>query len=808
MNDISLKQGNQFNMYQTKIKKRDNKNKKKEGFVSMLDKEQMVRPSYDGYVPALKNMRQSSELVEKTNQSDLDELNQLQTKYNDLMSQYTDIQKKIGDKSMTSINRVSSNNPYLGKNIKFTDGTMCYVTNQGIVKKYPSSYVYDNTVGKNGCPPKSYIDIGLPWSSAYIKGSTIPTNPSLIVGSDMTLGESCGNEGANVYVTKLISNPTSNYIGCYNDVSSDKADTAMLSNLDVIGYTTFDKCQDYSVDNGYKYFGLQNVQTDGTAMCVVSNDLDKVKKFGDASVKRNEVAIWSSNTQGQSNYMQLAGTGQLTILNSSGKIVKNINDVVSGCVNWGTSYINSATYGGNCKAPIGNVTNKVTSLGCNYVDSCSIPISNQTFGDPTPGCKKAFDIDYTCGGKQFTKNLPKAEGQTIIIDCNQYMQENCSFYLILQDDGNMSIYKGKTPSENKGDVWSAKTNGKQKSPNPNWISSKGKYGRNYLKSGEVLGPDEWIGSSDGSLKLIMQTDGNLVLYASEDSPGCKVINDMTFGGELINAVYELNAAGNRGSLGKLAYIDSESNLREYPDSMIGFTNDYQIYQNTDSTGNDISTLTVSDEAGCQKACNNNAECAGYVYQGSSQTCWLKNRGVYPKGEKQYNNAVNLGIRHPALKGSTTCSNKINNIDSIQYDNYIKGSPMTSDTQCSTPIVSQEDKLAYDNIQSQLITLGQDIAAKMEDLYNRDKNIYSKLKTNETQFKKDIEQYKLTNLKIKQQFSNLQSNNIEGMQNLNMNDINGMLSDSDMRVLQENYSYIMWSILAIGIVTVTINTIKK
>ena len=95
--------------------------------------------------------------------------------------------------------------------------------------------------------------------------------------------------------------------------------------------------------------------------------------------------------------------------------------------------------------------------------------------------------------------------------------------------------------------------------------------------------------------------------------------------------------------------------------------------------------------------------------------------------------------------------------------------------------------------------------KAEDLYSQDNKIFEKLNINEEQFKKNIENYKLTNIKIKKEF-NLQDNNIEGMQNIN--DINGMLNDSDLRVLQENYSYIMWSIFAIGILTITINTLKK
>ena len=47
-----------------------------------------------------------------------------------------------------------------------------------------------------------------------------------------------------------------------------------------------------------------------------------------------------------------------------------------------------------------------------------------------------------------------------------------------------------------------------------------------------------------------------------------------------------------------------------------------------------------------------------------------------------------------------------------------------------------------------------------------------------------------------------------MANLKMQDINGMLSDTDLRVLQENYSYIFWSILAVGLLTITVNNFKK
>jgi hypothetical protein len=392
------------------------------------------------------------------------------------------------------------------------------------------------------------------------------------------------------------------------------------------------------------------------------------------------------------------------------------------------------------------------------------------------------------------------------------MKDNCQFFLILQDDGNMCIYKGTDPSNNKGLVWSTNTNGQQKATNPDWVASKGPYKKNYLTTGQSLAAEQWIGSNDGSLKLMMQKDGNLVLYTSEIKSGCKVINDKTYGGGWINALYQLNNAGNKNTLGKVGYIDSESKLMLYPDSMLETTNNYQIFKDSDSGGNDISYLNVKDQNECQTACNNNADCRAYQYNGNN--CWLKNKNAYPKSGKVtggYTTGATLGVRLPGLKGSTTCSNKIVNVDTIQFDNYIKGAEMNPNTQCNSSIVSREDQLAFDNIKSQLIMLGDEIASKSEHLYNEDNKIFEKLNMNEEQFKKNIENYKLTNIKIKKEL-NLKDNNIEGMQNNNDNNnmynINGILTDSDLRVLQENYSYIMWSIFAIGTLTITINTLKK
>jgi hypothetical protein len=280
-----------------------------------------------------------------------------------------------------------------------------------------------------------------------------------------------------------------------------------------------------------------------------------------------------------------------------------------------------------------------------------------------------------------------------------------------------------------------------------------------------------------------------------------------YGKNGINAVYELNQTGNRSSLGKVAYIDPNTTLREYPDSMLGYTNDYQIFRNTDSTGNDITTIITTDQNECQTACNDNPDCGAYVYQASSKTCWLKNRETYPKANKYTNEGVNMGVRNPLIKGSTSCNNKIINVDTIQYDAYLKGDPMTTNTECSISVITPDEKAEYDSLSNELANLGSEIVTKMESIYSTNANIQTDITMNSEQFNKKINEYKEITKQIKDQL-NFGGNNIEGMQNLNTDDLNGMLTAADLRVIQENYSYAMWSILAVSALIITIKLIKK
>jgi len=62
----------------------------------------------------------------------------------------------------------------------------------------------------------------------------------------------------------------------------------------------------------------------------------------------------------------------------------------------GRIYVISATYGGNCGVPRGNVTGHVAGA-CNGQRVCPYTVHHQIIGDPRAGCPKDFVVRWACG---------------------------------------------------------------------------------------------------------------------------------------------------------------------------------------------------------------------------------------------------------------------------------------------------------------------------------------------------------------------------------------------------------------------------
>jgi hypothetical protein len=59
----------------------------------------------------------------------------------------------------------------------------------------------------------------------------------------------------------------------------------------------------------------------------------------------------------------------------------------------------SATYGGNCGAPMGNVTQAVQGACKSNSSSCPYRVDVDVLGDPVPGCSKEFFAQISCPGE-------------------------------------------------------------------------------------------------------------------------------------------------------------------------------------------------------------------------------------------------------------------------------------------------------------------------------------------------------------------------------------------------------------------------
>jgi hypothetical protein len=85
----------------------------------------------------------------------------------------------------------------------------------------------------------------------------------------------------------------------------------------------------------------------------------------------------------------------------------------------GRIYVISATYGGNCGVPRGNVTGHVAGV-CNGQRVCPYTVHHRIIGDPRPGCPKDFVVRWVCGdGEPRRAGAPPEAGfgTVVVLSC-------------------------------------------------------------------------------------------------------------------------------------------------------------------------------------------------------------------------------------------------------------------------------------------------------------------------------------------------------------------------------------------------------
>ena len=503
-----------------------------------------------------------------------------------------------------------------------------------------------------------------------------------------------------------------------------------------VGTYTQQMCQQAAEDGGYQYFALQNVDSgSGMGYCAVSNNLLGAIQYGPSTVPTAETILWQSNTSGTGNSATLNSSGSLAVLNSDGTtlfstpVTGNTPPNYFGCYGDGpnramTNAVLSNGKVGNSKSTNLSISNGVQQCqqlaeqnNFSYfgLQNSSIEGNSQCF--LSNNLQKTLSYGPANNCTQFPDGIVQGGGFSNAVYSSGSQSPN--FWLQVTDSGLLSIYRGSSNKDNQGLIWFYQGNVGQS--NPTYAAENGLNGQNWISSGISLAAGDFIGSPTGVCALIMQSDGNLTFVTFQTVSNCSVVNGFQAGGPGANAIYQLSEVGNQSDIGNLAYIDENGVLSQYPTSNVQLTDTYTQINNYDSPNSNIAGANFDNANvdSCQSACNSNDYCYGFSI--INDVCYLKNNSVFPYGSRQSTPNSTLYVRGQGIISLPEgVSSQINNINSVQYENYVESGQPVLNSYGIANIATQEES-ALQQSQNTLNELGQNIAS-IADKYENGVNM--------------------------------------------------------------------------------------
>ena len=625
------------------------------------------------------------------------------------------------------------------------------------------------------------------------------------------------------------------------------------------GKYNYDTCKQSAIDGGYKYFGLENNGTNG-AFCSVGNNLQSATQYGQ---------FFSPCVQG-SDGKTYANTGSNAIYKTDGTYLGCYKDnqtnpamTVSGpnmanyqkvyvlgqfgCSPWGGSAFPDPTanwiwYTPNAQqnAPV-NAGNPVTFLyqftmpGTNYTNvTISAMCDDRSQVYLNGNLVGAVNGGWGSPGTQFSAVLNP--GSNWVMASVENTGGPAGFLLSIYSQNNFFWSPGsKTILCNTNSAW-----GYTNTP----ISQLTPSGQNTVASCQSYAKTngfQYFGLQGGTQSPICSVSNNLATATQYgNTAGTTTVNGKNYGLASVNAIYQVDAVGISNNLGKMGHVNDSGVLSEYPNNMIGGGSVFQqSYSNINSLGNDLPNqpMTNSNLSSCQTACINNADCYGVVFDTNENTCWMKNKNAI-KSQRKYSKGVNLYLRDATLVGANnSCNTPTKYIDTVTWANY-----QNSQQQMSSASVCGNTEFANE---SQILGLRQDLEAKQanlaklqEQLNNSTIGLQKDSKISNHQQSVVNTNTNVTNAAID---TTIKTSSIpiavcpttgpckndngrvipaqEGFtsyftedpflqdKTVNFKNINSLVQDSNSVVLQENYRFIFWSIIAIATTIVFVKVAK-
>jgi hypothetical protein len=166
--------------------------------------------------------------------------------------------------------------------------------------------------------------------------------------------------------------------------------------------------------------------------------------------------------------------------------------------------------------------------------------------------------------------------------------------------------------------------------------------------------------------------------------------------------------------------------------------------------------------------------------------------MYPYGG-DFSNETNSSIYVRKVNPSTPpsgVSQNTNNTDSITFQNYVNKGDVGSSYGLSK--LSDVPKQILGQLQTKMNSLSSQITSLTGNYNSGSESAQQQMITNSSGVNVYIDELK----KINTQMNGASSNNYANI-----------LNNSDIVILQKNYDYLFWSILAIGTVLISMNVVK-
>jgi hypothetical protein len=342
-------------------------------------------------------------------------------------------------------------------------------------------------------------------------------------------------------------------------------------------------------------------------------------------------------------------------------------------------------------------------------------------------------------------------------------------------------------------------------PNPMFTAAKSKFGTNYLMAGQTLAPGDFVGSPNGSIYLLMNVSGQLVLNTTDNRINCTKLSNDTWGGGLgANAFYELlGGSGFSGDIGKLGYIDENSSMKLYDSNQVNMTNLYSQFNGLNSLTADVGTYpNIVDPNVCKTECSKNDKCAAFVFNTTTNNCNLKGAD-FTSGISATDAATNLYIRNKEPKSNAPgfsiipgISDKVNAVDSVQFRNYTMNGGNYNNPLSNANSVQ---RAALENATSRANLLSNQLINGTES--------YSNLTDNINHINQNTNSSKIIHRRINANVRKYNKNKVK-INKLRENNNDNIVKDSQIVVSQQNYQSMLLTILATGAVLISVAIVKS